>query len=254
MAEKSEEGSAEKRRKILRMMGLTASAGVTGSNFSGLATAGGSADRISDSDSPDVGTEMNLPAGGGGLSDTEWDTTNSEQDYQVTYDILDDYINPGDLPIDACYQYDNGNEVCVSTASQILKGTRECSSGTTPVLHSIKVTIQDYQAGSLSTDLNIWVGVDDGGCLWVGQENTGACVQLPTPACDAGYKKDNLVDEPSPWVNALQEVANWLENNQEELVYTGALLGGFALAVFLLPLSSIVSGLLVAAGLASSTS
>lgn len=116
------------------------------------------------------------------------------------------FSNPGELPLDYCTELENGNDLCVKTADVYQEGYRNCSYGQTPYLYSIDVTLEEWESGSLRTELNMWVGLDEYFCLWVGQEETGICAgDLP---CHMKEKYQAMLSDPKTWVDAVQTVGD----------------------------------------------
>lgn len=244
--------SSSRRRKLLKQLGFSTAAGLFGGatlgGISPVAAGGGSG---TTSSGPTVGTDEVIPApDGGGLTDPEWDATNQEQDAQTSVN-LGSYSNAGDLPIDYCIPLANGNDLCSDAGELIVEGTRNCTYGTTPTLISTDVTVQEYSFASLRTEITFWVGVNpNDGCVWVGQDDVGVCSKV---ACSVDDALDLLLTYATDWVDDLQVVKNWVEDNWGTLVTVGQTFTAFAFAVLVIILGAIIGGLLVAAGLAPGT-
>lgn len=114
-----------------------------------------------------------------------------------------------------------------------MRGTKGCGSSTTPKLYSVDVTVTEFESGVVRGEFNIWVGVDDYACLWVGQEDLAICGG--PLVCDMANKFMSIAESPGPWVDAMQAVIDWVEENPEVGVGGLTLLALAVAAVFLAP-------------------
>lgn len=210
--ETKDKKDVETRRTLLKLVSAAATATSGISALSGQALAGGnSGSEISVGEEDVIAT---APAGGG-ATDDEWEVSHDEQDSQVYIDLLW-FANPGELPLDYCTDLENGNDLCIQTADQFQKGYRNCASGQTPYLHSIDITLKEWESGSLRTELDMWIGLDEYYCLWVGQEDTAMCAS--DLACHLDQKYQAMFSDPGTWVNAAQTIPDWIEDNEDEII------------------------------------
>lgn len=200
----------ESRRKLLKVLSgaITTATGL--SAVSGNALAGDGSD-VSVGDDQVIATS---PAGGG-ATDDEWEVSFDELDSQVYLDLLW-FTNPGELPLDICEELENGNEFCAKTADVYQEGYRDCFSGQTPKVYSIDITLQEWESGSTRAELDMWIGLDDYFCLWVGQEDTAICAG--DLSCHMEEKYEAMFSDPETWVDAGQTVGEWVKDNEEDLI------------------------------------
>lgn len=160
------------RRKILSQgatTGLLAALTLSGS----AAATGGS----NDEDGPSVGTEMNLPAGGGGgTSYSDYSTTRDESDSRAgdtTYDFseLDNSTADGTDFSETRDVF--GTEVSVS-ATEAAVGYKTCGGYSREMVYSSVDLEIDGSNGAAS--YGIWLGIDTSGCIWMGDPH--GCVKL----------------------------------------------------------------------------
>jgi hypothetical protein len=76
---------------------------------------------------------------------------------------------PSALPLDVCASWP-GNEICVSTASQVRKTDYNCTNRT---VNSLSISVERKEIGefgdvSIQYSIGFWIGVDQLGCTHVG--------------------------------------------------------------------------------------
>lgn len=175
MYDKNEDGwNAQSRRKILSQVPKA-------SLLSGLALSGSaSATGGSENDGPSAGTDMNMPAGGGGGTSYS-DYENTREACESVYDDLSfDFSKIDNCTSDGVEftetQHFDGTDLTVTGAGGAV-GYKNCDGYYREVLYnSLKLTIEDSY-GVASYDF--WIGVDTSGCIWMG-DNHG-CVKVDTP-------------------------------------------------------------------------
>lgn len=201
-------GRSSSRRAILRKMGVGTIAGTTG--ISGLTGIGVGTSEESDFPNPEPDQVIQAPTYGFN-SDTEWSShrESAENSLQIAMNVN----NPGGYPIDLCYTGENG-EACVKDLGETFKiGKQPCTScptGHTPTVHYTSATLQDLTAG---VSFDMWMGVDNNGCLWAGNETAGFA---KTVSCNMPSQEYNRLDQPQDYESPIESAVTYVMNHKAE--------------------------------------
>lgn len=241
MVEKPKQ-NAKNRRDIVRQLasvGLLGSTGLAG--FSSAAAAGGSSGDGGGGLTADP--DMNLPAGGGGASDADYDAataeSNTRSDSSFDYTTLNEpSSNKTDMTVnDTVF----GNEFTVD--GDPAKVTYKYCEGANRqmVVSEVSITVEGSNGVAKYSQ---WAGISEDGCIYLGDSN--GCIRANVSrACDLNRIMEAPRDHMDFWFTVANTLYDRAQANTDEFADAGsAVLWAIIAAVvfFLIALGNAFTG------------
>lgn len=186
--------------------------------------------------------------------DDEWNSGVNEIDSAwgwATSADISGWSNPGWTGIDVCHAIDPDNDddsLCITTFDEVTETTASCAGGRTMYTFGATVSREDLFAGTVVWSYDVWVGIDEYGCLWLGT-SSGQCTNIDPDACDiydAWYVIADTADDVRQWA---EDAANWFED--EMLGYEPSdAVHAVIVAGFLIVLIAVIGAATLAPGVA----
>jgi len=130
------------------------------------------------------------------------------------------WANPGWSGFDICEDVDpenNGKYICVKTADEVTEDNPDCADGKAIYTFNFDMVERDaFNNGNVVWSYSIWIGVDNDGCVWVG-EDSGQCSPISGP-CNAYEAWRAIDDDVDDAIDYVDDVVNEIEDR-----YTGPL-------------------------------
>jgi len=207
MADKSrmEKGSNEfKKRQFLKQ--AATSTGVVGVGFSGLNALTGTASATTSGDGDSCSCKYEDQEWNPGIDEVaaRWGSQTSNS---MSWD------NPGWTGFDICETIDPDNsadQLCIKTADEVTEEYPDCASGKAIYNMSFDIIKQNLAKDHVYWSYSIWIGVDNDGCVWVG-EDSGQCSPISGP-CTAYEAWKAIDDSAGEAVDYAEDVADEIQD------------------------------------------
>jgi len=164
--------------------------------------------------------DMNLPAGGGGASDADYDAATSESnlrsDTSFDYTMLNEpSSNKTDMTVnDTVF----GNEFTVD--DDPAKVTYKCCDGANRqmVVSEVSITVEGSNGVAKYSQ---WAGISEDGCIYLDDSN--GCIRVNvSKACDLNRIMEAPRDHMDFWVTVANTLYDRAQANNDEFVDAGA--------------------------------